>query len=539
MKEKCRKNGGLFIQMGVVVLLAVSTFSGSAKAAAVAKWDFEDNLTDSCSGHNGTDFGFTGYDVYSDLGINATKALILIRERKQHVIVPDSADLRPENFTIMVWARVMGSQDTNRVLINKLEHDKKAGYILYARADNKWVFGVSGSDGLHTIIGSDVVRGQWVHLAATFEKTGRYDDNEIIGTMKFYADGTMVGSKSGVRYNPDSSPINFVIGSDWSRDAGFFNKFAGRLDEVQFHDNVFDASAIKSVYDSDAVTVEIMTYNTLYGGIKGNPKIVPPPFGYEGRTDVLIDCIKKYGPDVLLMQECSRWAIPSNPTLRNFSEQLEMPYVQIANEEKNLGPGEYMHWAKIVTLSKYPKMNDYNLPDNVDFWENIIRTEVQVTSTRKIGIVNLHFAWWSHPDWKRPFNDDTPENRATYKKMRDYLMGDDWIGWALSRDFPCIVGGDWNHHLSQTFLPSDKNEKPTSPTGYFGQQNLHDELRATSFGLDQLRRFNGMGADPIDTFYVNDPHGKITVIGCEKNREFQRVSHASDHPPTIMKLLVW
>lgn len=466
-----------------------------ARAANVANWNFENNFSDSWGTYHGT-----GYNTpaFTPLGINGSRSMRVMRGYSEYVTVPDNAALRPSTFSLTAWARALGYQGNSRVLINKYNHATNTGYLVYVRgSDEKWIFKVGNGAGGHQIVGPAAVKGQWIHLAATFEQTGTYSASEVLGTMRLYVNGDLYDYDTNIRYAPNSGAVNLVLGADWTTASGYFNHFDGLLDDVRFHSHLITTAAVATLYTTSPVTVDVMTLNVAYGAYN----YAPAPLNFD-RKNQLIAVINAAFPDIVLFQECTDWADAGNTRLQEFAAGTGMPYTYIS---------PHGDWWKVAIMSRFPLSNTKALPAGAAFWRNIAQARAAVTARRTFGVASQHFAWWGATGW------DTmtlAQKTTSYANQKAYLLGAGWLGAYLNSDY--VVGGDWNH--SGTDAP-------------YGQGVFHNDINAMGFGLDKLRTYQP-GANPIDTFYTGSST-RLQTLDC-----YELPLQYSDHEPVVLRLLV-
>ncbi|MDY0170433.1 MAG: LamG-like jellyroll fold domain-containing protein [Thermoguttaceae bacterium] len=154
------------------------------------------------------------------------------------VAIPNHANINPaESFTIEAWARVDGGQGSFRsVLTSRATADGGSqGFIFYASSANKWSFwnGTGSSTSWHSMDGPDVVVGQWVHLAGTYDAAAQ--------TKTFFVDGRQVASATGISYAPNTFN-GFFIGMGGNVGTDF--PFNGLIDEVAVFGRALAPSAV-------------------------------------------------------------------------------------------------------------------------------------------------------------------------------------------------------------------------------------------------------------------------------------------------------
>jgi len=257
--------------------------------------------------------------------------------------------------------------------------------------------------------------------------------------------------------------------------------------------------------NSPNTVIKIMTYNVLEGAYPAGPPSYMsdhPAYNLKDRSEQIIKFVKSKDPDILLLQECNRWADEKNTRLEHFSKELGMPYKAIAPNH-----GHY----NVALLSKYPIKNYTYFDDDVYYYWNILTAKIQLTPSCSIEVASSHFAWWGMPGYSKMTEE---EKKQTYIKQKATLMA--FLKKKLNKNF--IIGGDWNHSTAQ------------SP---FGQGSLHDAIADLGYGKNSLHRFHPK-ENAIDNIYVS-PTGKFKILNCEN---FPEAKALSDHLPVMAEISV-
>jgi len=146
-----------------------------------------------------------------------------------YVEVPYSETLNSDKFAIAFWAKVEGGQGTYRSPLTSRNGDGVCkGYMFYATPGDKWEFWAGNGASWHSLTGPDVVLGEWIHLAATYNK---YDD-----VAKLYVNGELSASSTSFIYVPnESKPLRIGAGSTESTPPHHY--FNGVIDNVYIYNN--------------------------------------------------------------------------------------------------------------------------------------------------------------------------------------------------------------------------------------------------------------------------------------------------------------
>ncbi len=149
---------------------------------------------------------------------------------KDYVDVPYQAALNPSgDFTVELWARVDGGQNTRRNALSSIQAGSFDGYTFIAAPDNTWQFAWTGS----TAYGPSLIVGAWTHLAAVHDGT----------QFKFYVNGSLVSTADGSGYVVNPSD-DFFLGCD--NLSGLQHWFNGAIADVRVWNVARSASDIQS-----------------------------------------------------------------------------------------------------------------------------------------------------------------------------------------------------------------------------------------------------------------------------------------------------
>lgn len=158
----------------------------------------------------------------------------------QAVVVPYNANLNPNDLTIAAWVRLDGTIGVERCILSSRELSGiERGYGLWITAAGQWQFRTGSATSALTS-GSSVVRGQWTHVAATFDTT---NPTTRAGLRKLYVNGILVAEDAST-YNVNASqPLTIAVASG---STGFF---AGALDEISLHHSPLSLADIQDLRD--------------------------------------------------------------------------------------------------------------------------------------------------------------------------------------------------------------------------------------------------------------------------------------------------
>ncbi len=162
-------------------------------------------------------------------GNPGTGSSALFNGTTQSVVMPYSASLNPNDFTIAAWVRSDAALGTARCILASRDESTatKKGYGLWVTADGFWQLR-TGAD-TSGLKGSAVTVGQWTHVAATFRTTSA-SGATLTGVRRLYINGILVNEDTGTCVPNASKP--FIVGAADSPGTAFF---AGAVDEVTLH----------------------------------------------------------------------------------------------------------------------------------------------------------------------------------------------------------------------------------------------------------------------------------------------------------------
>ncbi|MHB1081102.1 MAG: PA14 domain-containing protein [Prosthecobacter sp.] len=162
-------------------------------------------------------------------GNPGTGSSALFNGTSQSVVMPYSASLNPNDFTIAAWVRSDAAPGTARCVLASRDESTatKKGYGLWVTPDGFWQ--LRTGDELLGLKGSAVTVGQWTHVAAIFRTTSASGPT-LTGVRRLYINGILVNEDTGT-YVPNAS-TPFIVGAADSPGTAFF---AGAVDEVTLH----------------------------------------------------------------------------------------------------------------------------------------------------------------------------------------------------------------------------------------------------------------------------------------------------------------
>jgi hypothetical protein len=153
------------------------------------------------------------------------------------VDIASNAALTSSSFTVEMWLKI-GATWTWSTVIDKGKNTGSNWYILTTNSGNGDIqgalFGMAGGGELGYQWGD----ANWHHIAATFDGVNQ----------KFYVDGVLRSSTTGVVYSPTNSTIR--IGGRQDTTVFSLNPFNGNIDEVRLWNTARTQSEIQQSYSS-------------------------------------------------------------------------------------------------------------------------------------------------------------------------------------------------------------------------------------------------------------------------------------------------
>lgn len=221
-------------------------------------WKLNEDKSSTTVAQNSGSVGASGNGTYptdavtGGTGITANSegddtSVTLVNNR---IVIPYTADLNPQgSFTIELWAKPTGTNTYYQTPISNRGSDTSGnfGWNLY-RYQNIWQFTLWGTGGA-TINGTatDFHLDEWNHLVATFAADGTQNAaGAWRGTLKFFVNGVLVGSRANVYYTPNRDRM-LSIGQLTDQPTGGL-QFKGGIDEVALYSTALSDDKVLKHY---------------------------------------------------------------------------------------------------------------------------------------------------------------------------------------------------------------------------------------------------------------------------------------------------
>lgn len=255
------------MRIAAALALAGTVVSSQASPIPAAWWAADGDASDSVAARDGALINGAGFDT----GVSGQA--FRLDGANDYVEVPDDPlwTLGSGDFSLSVWANfdTVKSASLGQVANTLLGHDTGAG------TTNKWIFFFddapdgsntgnlafhingwsSGSVFLTSPSAFTVIPGAWHHFALTRDAA--------TSTYAFYADGTLLGTRTDSRAIPDTT-APLTIGQ--AEGLGYFD---GRLDEVRIYDLALSAAQVAALGGSGVAVPEPATLLLALGALLG------------------------------------------------------------------------------------------------------------------------------------------------------------------------------------------------------------------------------------------------------------------------------
>jgi hypothetical protein len=212
--------------------------AASIPPGLIALWHGESDANDLVGGHHGTFFAGTVVTAPSVTALGKIGGAFNF-DGTVHVRVPDSAALKPAQFTAEAWvfpaAPNVEPQRGKTIIALGTTSDTWDLRL----ANNKVQFWSHRSQGLQGP--SEIPLNEWTHLAISYDGT----------TKRIYVNGLEMASKEELgALVYDAAAVPVTIGSDWvSNQSG--SHFIGSIDEVALYNRALTADEILGIYNAD------------------------------------------------------------------------------------------------------------------------------------------------------------------------------------------------------------------------------------------------------------------------------------------------
>ena len=227
-RDKARRAAGLQFDANI---------HHSLGAYAVGVWDFEDGTTaNDISGINNNGI-IVGATFTSEEDTPSEKGYALIFDGNDYVSITDDDSLDPgsDNFTISVWFRWDGTNNTSEKIIYNKENLYEArvlsGYFQYAWQPH-WAW-----DGGNSF---SVEANKWYHAVIVYDHSGQ----------SVYKNGTLVYSRTQAG-DIGTNSSRLLMGARGN--ASPYNYFRGTIDDIKIYKEALSSTQIKQLYVEESI----------------------------------------------------------------------------------------------------------------------------------------------------------------------------------------------------------------------------------------------------------------------------------------------
>ncbi len=161
------------------------------------------------------------------------RSVLILDGQNDYIEIPYTEILNPNQFTLSVWVKAQGGQNTFRSIITSRDDHPQRGYILYISDDNKWHFWIGGGGaGWIVLVGTDIVLNTWTHLTATCDGSN----------FQLYINGELVATKAGNYHLNTARPWRIGAGTTEGNPSFFF---PGQIAEIHLWNRVLSQAEVQ------------------------------------------------------------------------------------------------------------------------------------------------------------------------------------------------------------------------------------------------------------------------------------------------------
>ena len=216
--------------MAVVCALLAGAMVGAARAELVGQWLFDDGGGDVARDTSGNEND--GQVNNADWVAGQFGGALEFAGGASNVEIQHAEELSVQEFTLMAWMNVPDFTGAWQTIMTQNTDGPTRNYGLFINNGSGLIhYSFTSGNGWNSFnAASDVVNGEWRHIAATYDET----------TFICYVDGVNDGEEA-VDLPPDNAESVVTIGS-WVG-GGFI---AGRLDEVALYDSALSEAEVQA-----------------------------------------------------------------------------------------------------------------------------------------------------------------------------------------------------------------------------------------------------------------------------------------------------
>ena len=229
------------------LLVSAGVFSQDITTGLVLQYDFDaisGTTVPDISGNNnaGTLMGAAKDTIgYSNNGVKCTL-------KADYIALPAGFTSNLTSFTYAAWVKLSALKNATRFFDLGTGADATNNALVFIpsyNGDNQVMclrYRPATGTSVNVLSTTKCPTGTWAHVAVT------YDWNGTTGTAKIYLNGAVVGTGTGLTYNPSLSlgtTTNNILGvSRWTQDTNGFN---GIFDDVRFYNRALTATDVSTL----------------------------------------------------------------------------------------------------------------------------------------------------------------------------------------------------------------------------------------------------------------------------------------------------
>lgn len=203
--------------------------------SGISRWEFEQDLTDSWDGYDGTANGDPQFTTTAEVGSYA-------RDYDGASDYDDWGDITESEgttaFSVSMWIRPAATGTTFRFISGKSE-DSVWRSTLNDSGNIRFAFRDDGSD-FSNAVGSTLSSSTWYHIVGVFDS----------GSITLYLNGSSDATASTSNNTLNTTTTNVTTGGP---NYGGFDYYDGIIDDVRLYDKALTSTEVSNLYNSDSI----------------------------------------------------------------------------------------------------------------------------------------------------------------------------------------------------------------------------------------------------------------------------------------------
>ncbi len=173
------------------------------------------------------------------------------------ILLPSVPSLKPDQWTISVWAYALSGSGTYRgIFFPSYSDGYNSGFLLLISNEGRAAIRYgNGAAPVGSIFSNVSILGQWHHIIGTFDGTN----------MVLYIDGVIEDTTDASTFAYGVTPVQSQIG-----DGNVTDSFDGKLDDVRFYNRALSAREVEALYkqgEGSKVSITPQTTSSLENGL--------------------------------------------------------------------------------------------------------------------------------------------------------------------------------------------------------------------------------------------------------------------------------